>query len=480
MIRYDIHRMGTTAERIRYLDINVFNNGDRHAEVDLTGTEVERRKNPLAGTAIIKPMQFGTCTSEIPYYLGVNGQPSRFMLDSANLQKQMAYLDRAMHAGFTSDPEDIRKAMVHAPFHEGWGYVTDVNPNNERQNVNVQMYVPVNSTGSLRLERRNVPMNFQEGFEPGKIAVLNPAFVCDEHSSADNIDPKTGWPYQCNRDTHNGHEPKATRGHTEAIGTAVQGNYPVMLESMTPLPSALQAYINQDVKKRGILATSVEPLACVYQAHGPLLARNEVPRSVVIIGDGLNSMLITMFYQLYAPDAHIIIAGKNPEKLEAIQQVNPQRIRPVNTDGSHDRNSYDDLNYALAELTGETQADVVIPTVALPQSTINPFVKDGGMVVWWAASISENAKNEDALRKRAYREFFSYGGAPRAEFSAAAGLDYLVREKPDALAPIENYPGIFYTDMANAAGPVKKWVNQRGRFENPENGLSSKIVVNTF
>ena len=471
--------MSTNAEHIKYLDVNIFNNGFRHAQVELTDTEVEWRRSPLPGTAIVRPMQFGTCTSEIPYYMGVNGDASRFMRDLADHAKQRLYLERAMQAGFTSDPEDIQRAMVHSPFHEGWAFVQEVNPNPSRTAVPIQMYVPVNGTGSTHLERRVVNMNFQHGFEPGNIAILNPALVCDEHSHANNIDPTTGWPYQCNRDTHHGHNPKATRGHTEAIGTAVQGRLRVTFDSMTPLPTALQAYINEDINKRGILATSVEPLACVFQSHGPLLAKNEVPKSAAFIGDGLNALLIAMFYQLYAPDTNIVVVGKNPAKLEVIQQVNPQRIRPVVTDGSHDKTSYDDLSYALEEQTGSRQADVVIPTVALPESTVSPFVREGGMVVWWAASISETATNKSDKAQKPYREFYSYGGAPRAEFSAAAGLDYLVREKPAVLAPIESYPGVFYTDMNHgAANHIQTWLNKKGRFEHPENGLSSKIVVN--
>ncbi len=471
----------TESSKLGYLDVNILRNGEVHAEIDYTRTEVEYLRTPALGSAIIRPKQFGSCTSEIPYYMGgKDDKPSRFLQDSTNEAKQLAYLLRTMQEGYTSDPEELQDIMVHSPFHEGYGIIEEVNPDFSASEVPVLMYVPINENGVVRLERRIVPMNFQTGFEPGSLASLNPAILCKFHSSATNLDKDTGWPQQCNRETHDGHLPKATRGHTEALGTAVEGKRPVTLDSLTPLPPKLQEYILQDQKKRGILATSIEPLACVYQAHGLLLQNGEVPKSIAIIGDGPNSLLMMMFYQVYAPDAEIVIVGKNKEKLEVIQQVNPQKIRTVATEGTSSSEGYANLSYALKQSTGSQQADIVIPTVALPESTVSPFVKDKGMLIWWAAAISEDAsKGRPKRGEGRYRQFHSYGGAPRAEFSAAAGMDYLVQHNPAALAPLTEYPGIFYTDMGEqAATSVESWLNGRGRFIHPDNGLSAKIVVN--
>lgn len=479
------HNMATEASRLTYLDVGVFNNGDRHARVQLTGTEVEFHTEPLPGTAIVDPRQMGTCASEIGYYLGNLGNgpdPSRFMQDSGDASKQALYLERNLAVGFTSDPEDIRRMMVGAPFHEGWGIVQRMNPNPRRPSIPVQMYIPVTGDGTVHLERRIEEMNFQNGFSEGRVAVYNPADVCDLHSSANNIDPTTGWPHQCNRDKHvhnNGYQPKATRGHTELGGTSIKGITPVRLDTMTPLSERLSDYILADERKRGIIATSVEPFACVFQAHGPMLQKGEIPGSIAVIGDGPNSLLMMLFYQIYAPDAKIVVVGKNQAKLDVIRQVNPEQIRTVMTDGRPERQGYDDLSYALEEVTGKAQADLVIPTVTLPEETVEPFVKKGGMAVYWAASMSENKQGIVMNGGKHYRQFHSYGGAPRAEFSAAAGFDWLLQHRPDSINALTQFPGIFYTDMnTTAARSVEQWLNNRGKFEHPENGLSSKIVVN--
>lgn len=472
-----IKSMSIESSQLGFLDVQIHNNGARCAQVDFTRTEVEFN-GPLPGMGIIDPKQWATCTSEIPYYMGSNKAPSRFMQDSGNTIKKQAYLPRTLGTGFTSDPNDISHLMTSTPFHEGWGLLRDFNPDENRSDIPVQLYVPQNGTGPVRLERQIMPMNFQTGFSPGSVMVLNPAILCDEHSNANNIDPNTGWPVQCHRGNHSpGNHTKATRGHTEAPGTAISGTMPVTLDSLTPLSQTLSDFIIENPKRRGIIATSVEPLACVYQAHGPLLMNGEVPESVAIIGDGPNSLLMLLFYQMYAPKANIIVVGKNQAKLDSLQKVNPDRIRTVGTDGRMGIDGYDDLSYALQEITGNSRADVVIPTVALPEETVSPFIKDNGMLIWWAASISENAVKSNNLKP--YREFHSYGGAPRGEFSAALGFDWLLQNRPETLDPLMDFPGIYTTDMGHgAAKDVQTWLNDRGRFTRPDNGLSAKLVVN--
>ncbi len=473
------HNMATEASRIGFLDVQIYENGRRSAHVDFSHTEVEYQRNPPPGVGIVQMRQWGSCTSEIGYYMGSGNAPSRFMQDSANEHKLNQYLPRTLAAGFTSDPADIQRIMVGAPFHEGWGIIEDLLEDHQRPNVPVQMYVPTNGSGPVHLERRIVPMNFQSGFRPGSMAVLNPAYLCDWHSSAEHIDANTGWPEQCNRNTHpHGNLPKATRGHTEAIGTATSGKMPMMLDSLTPISPDLEAFIMADPHRRGILATSTEPLACVYQAHGSLLMNGEIPKSVAVIGDGPNSLLMMQFYQMFAPEAKIVVVGKNREKLDAIQRVNPNQIRTVITGGGFEKEGYDDLSYALTEATGTDRADLVIPTVALPRETIEPFIKDDGMVIWWAASISENVTTPSGPKARGYRERYSYGGAPRSEHSAVAGYEWLLKERPDALEPLFDYPGIYHSEMnQKGASDVQEWLNNRGRFIHPENGLSAKLVV---
>ncbi len=466
----------TEASRLGYLDVNVYMNGKTSAEVRYTRTEVEFVANPLQGTAQIKPIQMGSCTSEIPYYMGKGEKPPRFLQDSTNESKLHPYLDRTEGDGYTSGQDSIKHMQVHSPFHEGCAEVQAFEPDQNRTDIPILVYEPELVHGTTQLKRTIRRTNFQNGIQEGGLVALNPAKVCDEHSSADNIDPATGWPHQCDRSLHM--NPKATRGHTEAPGTAIQGIHLASLDSLTPIPPELSAYIEKDRKSRAILGTSIEPLACVFQAHGKLLETQKIPKNIAVIGDGVNSLLMMMFYQAFAPEADIVVAGKSREKLEVISQVNPRRIRTVITRGESAAHGYDDLAYALEELTGAAQADIVIPTVNLPKDVLDPFVRPDGSLIWWAAQVSENVPVGQKHNGK-YNEVYSYGGAPRAEFSAAAILDHFAKYQPEILAPLTVYPGIFTTDMGpQAAKAVQTWLNNKGKFIHPDNGLSSKIVVN--
>ncbi|MDP3941196.1 MAG: hypothetical protein Q8Q49_02700 [bacterium] len=408
---------------------------------------------------------FGTCTSETSYY------KNRFPGDLKQIEKIRANFAR-LYGPVVKETDSAIALMSHSGLHEGSGIITKAKPDTNRDPIDVLAYPPVIENGQIvGLKRQIIPMNFQDGFKEGRQVVFTPAFVCDTHSNANNIDPKTGWPVQCDRKTDNGHEPKATRGHTEAIGTAVQGIVPARLDSLIPVPNELQRFIEADPKRRALLA-SVEPMGCVFQAHGPLLRDEKIPQSILVIGDGPNALLNLMFYKAFAPNARIVVSGKNQQKLDAMRRINPEKIVTVASDGR----SYDEVERALKETTGSTQAEVVLPTVALSEDVVGPFIKNNGLLIWWAASISEHANGSTPAEKR-YNELHSYGGAPRAEFSAMALMDSFAKTDPDIFTPLLETPAIHYLPMGEqAAVEVEKWLNANGKWIGPD-GLSKKLIV---
>src|SRR3989344_49627 len=206
-------------ETLNYLRFDVNNTPKQGFQASVKMATGELLIKPLVpGYALLdtRGSQFGTCTSKAGrggYYA------NRFAKDLERIDNRREYFARLYGAVVEKTDEAIDIAG-HSGFHEGFGRITEASPDTNRAPVPVLTYAPVIENGQITgLQRRVVTSNFQEGFKRGGLAVFNPAVVCDTHSDANNIDPKTGWPAQCNRDTNNGHEPKATRGHTEAIGT---------------------------------------------------------------------------------------------------------------------------------------------------------------------------------------------------------------------------------------------------------------------
>ena len=446
---------------VRYFSVSV--DGTGAPQVSVETSSLEYTDELPAGYAEVEGIQAGACTSEL-YYFGRRRQdaPSRFESDLADHEKQEYYLERNRLAGINSAPESIarfKKVMNRSMFHEGFCRVTRAELAH-RSALPLLMYVPLMVDGRLQFVRRIEERTLEESLEPGRLAVRNPSYLCDRHSSATLINPDTGWPYQCDRSLADGHEAKGTIGHTEFVGAAVAGLVRVPLSSLTPLPDQLQAFVEQDLKHRGVLLTLTEPLGCVFDAFGTMLERKETPRSVLIIGDGTSALNIVLFLQIHAPDAQVVVVGMHLEKLEGIRSLNPDHVAVLKTDGEN----LEDLPGLLRSHTGATQVDVVLPTVGVEKKRIDPYVETGGTLIWWAAEVSELAPALSVEGR--YRERFPYGGAPHAEFSALALLEHLVLNRADVVKSYLEYPGFYAVSMdEKGAKDIDQWLTHEGRLE---------------
>lgn len=476
-------RFENSPSNLRYLAFSLSETGS--PKVTLKTAELKYSPELPAGYAEIETLQAGSCPTELFYFLRrPHNQLSRFERDSKDETKQAYYMTRNMPVGVNLDLENIitlQDIIKHSMFHEGFGRIKQAHPNNEEEKIPVQVYIPrKDKLDGKGFEKVVIETNFQENLEQGRLAVRNPAYVCNKHSRADNININTGWPYQCHRQSEEGHVPKGTIGHNEFIGAAIEGNIRVPLNALTPLPLDLQQFVERDIEKRACLLTMVEPMGCVFDAFGTFLQSGKIPESIVVIGDGPNALNIVAFSQVFAPEARIVVLGKNKSKLESFKKINPATVTTAITDGKN----YDDLEVTLHQLVGRSQADVVIPTVSIHEGLVSRFVRDDGMLIWWASNITKTV-NTNSTQKR-YKERFPYGGAPRAEFSAVALIKYFIQERPDIIEAFLTFPGIYYTALSkDAAFDVQEWFENKGKLvrtvltSNGPEKLSVKPIINT-
>lgn len=467
---------------IRYLAFSSDPSGN--PKVKVQGARLHYSPELPAGYAEIETLQAGACASEVLYYLRLAADtPSRFEQDRENIAKQEYYLERNMRAGIDSGPENIstfRNLLRRSMFHEAACRVTAAHPDTQRKKIPVQKYVPrKDASGAVGFVKEIIETNFQEYFEIAALSVRNPILLCDEHSRADNLNPETGWPYQCHRGSEAGHAPKGAMGHTECIGAAVDGRIRVPLDTLTPVPAALQQFVRDDLVKRSCLLTAIEPMGCIFDAFGTMLQSGERPGSIVIIGDGWSALNTICFFQVFAPYANIIVAGRYAEKLAALKLIHPDTITTLIIESD----DYGDLESALRQTDAHAQTDILMITVPLREEAVSRFVRDNGSIIWWAASISAFAEKTSAPKR--YRERFPFGGAPRSELSAAELMDYLVRGRPEAVSAFLEYPGTYYIDMGNAAAnDVQEWLENKGSLHKNIStplgpvDMSVKLVIN--
>lgn len=465
--------MPSSKRSVRYFAASADTGGAPHVSV-ATGTLKYAGSLP-AGYAEVHPIEAGACTSEL-YYFGrrETGHPSRFESDVSDSQKRAQYEGRNRQAGLDSGPQSLaafEQVLTRSMFHEGFCRIlaakrSDTTP------VPVLSYEVEGFGAQARFKRLITPRTLEESLESGRLAVRNPSFVCREHASAERINPSTGWPYQCDRSTAGGHEPKGTIGHTEFLGTAVAGDFRVPLHALTPVPDPLQAYVEKDIPRRGRLLSLAEPLGCVFEAFGTLLEKGESPKRVLLIGDGTSALNVILFLRVFAPEVRILVVGKYALKLMSLRALNPERIEVLETDGK-------DLSMLVPRMKahfGSDRADLVMPTVPLPKELVDPLVENGGTLIWWAAEIAEIAP--EPVKMGRYLERFSYGGAPHAEFSALALLDYFAASEPEILERYLDYAG-FYTVRLDAQGAsdIEEWLRHDGRlFKEVATPVGSGII----
>lgn len=470
--------------RLRFLAFDATASGKPRISVGNVRLQYVRSLPP--GYAEVETLQIGVCSSEVLYYLRrSSAHSSRFESNRDNKKKFDYYLQQNIRAGIVSETANIAELselLLRSMFHEGVCRITAIHSGSSHPVIPLQIYVPkTNESGRVSFARQVLVTNLEEHIIEGGFAIRNPILLCDEHSRGDNIDPETGWPHQCNRGQTSGHIPKAAAGHAELIGTAVEGFLRIPLNGLTPIPSDLQKFVEQDPVNRMCLLTAIEPLGCVFDAFGTLLQSGEIPSTIVIIGDGWSTLNTITFLQVFAPNAQIIIVGKTENKLKALEAFNPEKITTC-IDGTE---NYGILADQLMKISGGKTCDVLLAMVPIAESRVSTFIRDGGMLIWWAARDAAFAEHKTILKR--YRIRASFGGAPRAEFSAAALVDYFARERLDVIKNYLTYPAVRYLPMGvGAAMAVQDWLLHNGRLsqkvladDGEESEMSVKLFVNT-
>ncbi|MBY0110523.1 hypothetical protein K2Y00_00730 [Patescibacteria group bacterium] len=444
-------------EAVRYLHADADESGIPHVTCT-EGALVYDEQIPQ-GYAEVTQIQAGACASEF-YYYGRRAPetPSRFETDLLNLSKQEYYFARNREAGIPEEHIlDAQRVMLRSMFHEGFCRIQAVQFDPTAPRIPLLQFVPALTDGVLGFAKQIINVTLQENLEPGRLAVRNPAYVCSDHSRADTLNPDTGWPHQCDRTQDGGHLAKGTVGHTEFIGTAVAGTIRVPLSGLTPVPKNLSAFVETDIRTRGKLLTLVEPLGCVFDAFGTMLHSGEKPQTVLIFGDGSSALNTVAFLQVHAPDARILVVGKYDDKLESIRTISPEHVQTLCTDGV----DMSALPSAVMAHFNSSQAEVVMPTVPIPKEILEPYVKDRGTLIWWTAEVSELAPHPAASTR--YRERFPYGGAPHAEFSALALLEYFVTERVNIIDSYLSYSGLYDISLDEAgAKDIEQWLQSNG------------------
>jgi hypothetical protein len=474
--------MSTRAETFGILDMShTIPNGDGKvtSTIDYSHITQEFLTDPLVGTGIFRNKMMGLCSSEIAgggYYGHVIDHASnmtRYLQDRGNFTKLEIAQNRLFETGYTPDPDMVSPLLKNTGFHEGVVQTIVTNPEKGRTPLPIVFYAPIEEDGRVGFKKVPFATNFQHGFTEGGYAAKNPAIICDYHSDESKHTEtvaKTGWTAQCDRKL-DGHSPKATRGHVEAPGTGISGVEPIKLDTLTPLTPLLNEFVDKE-QKRLVIPLNIEPMGCVFHANGPLLARNSVPETIVLVGGGLNTLNMLAYYQVHAPDAKIIVTDRNQRKLDALQQVNQNQITTVLTK-SRDNS---DLDYAMKNLFGKTQADLFIPMVGMEYDDVEQRTSQGGAAIWWAASMSEHS-NKFMEEANGITHIRPYGGAPRTEFSAVALFDYLLQKRPEVIDAYMQYPGITYAPLSQEAAKITEtWLNSGGRYIDPNTGMSSKPV----
>jgi threonine dehydrogenase-like Zn-dependent dehydrogenase len=446
------------------------------------------KTRPDPGWAIIEGKQAATCGSEAgPKGYYQNGRAENYVNSP---QKMRAAFERrvvpglATTEGFEEDSNALL-GLMNSGFHEGWGKVVRYTPDNSCP-IRVMTYIPVvESRTIMGLKPCIISTNFQEGFEESGPVILLPAYVCRKHMSIDptsgqektGINPETGLPYQCTKEETEDHLPKDTRGH-EAPGTAVKGKIPVTLDSLVPVHSQLRRYVEEDPQRqqeRETIYNFVEPLGCALEAWSRILYEMqqgvEPPASIVIWGQSINAYLNIMFVRAMVPNAKVFVVGKNQRLVEYMRLANPD-INPVMTDGQ----SYSEVQAALKELTNRGTADVVLPTVSLPEETILPLVKAGGTVIQWAAADTESYIREGGARAvfSRYRIQKSYGGVPGAELTAMNIMAMYAKQDPIVLEGATKFPTLHHLKLEDSAPAIEQWI-PNGKYV--VNGMSTKIII---
>lgn len=468
--------MKNTVEHLAVYDNK--SSGCFHVSTRQTGVVLP--DSPLPGNSFVGVLYVGFCGSDVgPHgYYGNGRFQNDFGPSGMAKQKHVAdFLKRDQ--GMKTEGLD---SLWRTPGHEAVGIVRDTTPHEKRYTVPVATFVPQIDGGKITGVVYNLTEIDFDNIGPGNLVVFAAGFRCPPHRQ---IDPETGLTYSCTRDMSGGHKPKLVPGrYGEYPGyMAITDNkglsYPNSM--VMPLPPELQKWVFENPKKRLPLASLIEPFSCCFEALRPIIQNRENPKIFGIVGDGMNSALLSLLITTAFPESYVLVTGKTPSKLQAIRAISPERIYPIqignywNTLYGH-KEMMEELNRSLQ---GE-KLDVLIPTIPLATpSDFIPLVKPAGgrVVIWASAQVSQvelfRGIGDQHLKDNPHP---SYGGWQWSELTGVEWFTALVRLNHPGLEALVGYPGIAVIPLGEAADPVEQLI-RTGRFSPDGGGSSAKVIV---
>lgn len=450
-------------------------------KVNYSETIVSFLPQPPAGYSYIQPWYSAPCGtdgSSRGYYHG-----GRFFLDLQDKEKLEENLRLLKESGIVSEKR-IREKLLRIPNHEGWGKVVSTSPNPKEKKREIAAFLPtlsLNKKEIIGLKYARIFVDFQD-LKKDDWVVINAALRCDKHWQ---INPQTGFPDSCHRETKDGHQRKRVPGHYEIYGTSHFSKYglPYSNHMLTKVPDALKSWIKEKPNLREKLLIMTEPFSCCFEAFHPIIIeiaqnREHPPERISILGDGMNAALLVLLATTIFPHAELFVKGGTVSKLQAIKRINPEKIHTIIVDKSErHKHGYSQLRGLL----GEKKLDLVIPTFSVDSLRhYAPLTKKSGRVIVWAADQVHDQKSKSAFLGVGDPEkiHYSYGGWNQAEWTALNFFETLSRLYPKRLEAICQYP-VQYFDMKKGAEAMDIWLANNGKYlvEMNSHKTSGKIII---
>lgn len=432
----------------------------------------------LPGTALIHPLASAPCGSDVAtksplsdggYYS--NGRWQKDLGDTAKLLENIDRLRREQ--GILTGAVDS-EALFRIPNHESVVLVKDVHPFSDTspdRYVTAGAFLPNVSEDEIKsLGYQEITVDLND-LEAGDLAIPHASRRCGYHIRT--INPNTGFPDGCNRDTDNGHVRKRVPGHYEMPGYSFNGNLSYELIMLSRVGDNLRKWVEEDPQLRIPLLTQTEPFSCSIEAFRDILQKGVVPEKIGIIGDGANSAQLALFAVTAFPKTDVFVVGKTEKKLDAIGSIEPSRIHPVVSDGRENG-----LHELREQLHGDL-LDVWIPTMDIESASgvsriMNP---SGHVVIWSAAQTAEKERHRFLGVVDNPRHIHpSYGGLAMAEENALLLLDAIAKYHPSRLEALASYP-YQLIPLYQAAEPMEQLINGGYKVEMGGRRTSGKIVI---
>jgi len=347
--------------------------------------------------------------------------------------------------------------------HEAAGIVTEFNPepDAEKAQLPIAGYYPKIEGNRITGLEYGVQGMDTNNLKTGGLAISLASDRCRTHLT--QVNPATGFPDACPRDDKDGHEEKMVPGRAHELpGHLVNTEKGLLFPSrlLVGAPPETEKWV-QERPQNLFLLSQVEPLSCWQEALRKELPNPDGVKTVLLIGDGLNTALGVLYMKYAFPDAKFVVVGRTDKKLDVIAKAAPGRVKTIKTEDFTPNNGY---HYVERELMGD-KFDLVIPTIHV--DTLKPFDNitkpDGGVIIWAAGQTDEDHRHVFKGVGDENRLHASYGNVAGSEFVAMQFFDALVRYDRDALNSVAEYPFWIAESLEDAVGPLGKLLST-GKF----------------